>query len=75
MALRSSSQMAEMTNPKHIPHSPCRIVRIITKMMSPWHCTLNTRIMKISTNVVWPHITTNWVTTWENRISPGDTPG
>nr|CAI5824807.1 unnamed protein product [Callosobruchus analis] len=52
MAFLSSSQMAEMTNPKHIPHSPCRIVRMITRMISPWHCTLNTRIMKINTKVV-----------------------
>lgn len=60
--------------PKHMPQSPWRIVRMITQPMSPLHSTPNTRIMKINTRAVWPHITTNCVTTWENRISPGDTP-
>lgn len=60
--------------PKHMPHNPCRIVSMITQPISPLHCTPKTRIIKMSTKVVWPHITTNCVTTWENRISPGETP-
>lgn len=57
-----------------MPQSPWSIVSIITQPMSPLHSTPNTKIMKISTNAVWPHITTNCVTTWENSISPGVTP-
>lgn len=74
MAFRSNSQMADITKPKHIPHMPCNNVNIITPTISPLHVTSNTRIMKISTRAVWPHITTNWVTTCENRISNGVTP-
>lgn len=60
--------------PKHMPQSPWSIVSIMTQLISPLHSTSNTRIMKINTRAVWPHITTNCVTTWENKISPGDTP-
>jgi hypothetical protein len=61
-------------SPKHIPQSPWRIVRITAENTSPLHSTPNTRIMKMSTSAVWPHITTNWVITCENRISNGVTP-
>lgn len=74
MAFLSSSHMAEMTKPKHMPHKPCSKVMTITQKMSPLHVTPKTRIMKMSTRAVWPHITTNCVITCENRISPGDTP-
>lgn len=60
--------------PKHMPQSPWSIVNMMTQPIGPSHSTSNTRIMKISTRAVWPHITTNCVTTWENRISLGDTP-
>lgn len=74
MAFRSSSQMADITKPKHIPHIPCNNVSMMTPNISPLHVISNTRIMKISTSAVWPHITTNWVTTCEKRISKGVTP-
>lgn len=61
-------------SPKHMPHSPWSIVSMMTQPMSPLHSTLNTKIMKINTRAVWPHITTNCVITWENKISAGDTP-
>lgn len=60
--------------PKHIPHKPCRMVRIMTKFISPLHSTWNTTIINMSTSAVWPHITTNWVITCENNTSNGVTP-
>lgn len=46
----------------------------MTRNIFPLQVTPNTIIMKIKTRAVWPHITTNCVITWENRISPGETP-
>lgn len=70
----ASQRVISFSLPKHMPQSPWRIVSMITQPMSPLHSTPNTRIMKINTRAVCPHITTNCVTTWEKRISPGDTP-
>lgn len=72
--LTDTRMKSRLVLPKHMPQSPWRIVSMITQPMSPLHSTPNTSIMKINTRAVWPHITTNCVTTWENRISPGDTP-
>lgn len=63
-----------IVSPKHMPQSPWSIVNMMTQPISPLHSTSNTRIMKINTRAVWPHITTNCVITWENKISAGDTP-
>ncbi len=68
-------KMVDKSVPKHMPHKPCSSVRMITKTISPLHSTWNTTIMNISTKAVWPHMTTNWVMTWENRTSNGVTPG
>lgn len=74
MAFRSSSQIAEMTKPKHMPHKPWRMVRMITRKMSPLFVTPKTTIMNRRTSAVCPHMTTNCVTTCEKRISNGVTP-
>lgn len=74
MAFRSSSQIAEMTKPKHMPHKPWRMVRMITRKMSPLFVTPKTTIINRRTSAVCPHMTTNCVTTCEKRISNGVTP-
>jgi hypothetical protein len=60
--------------PKHIPHSPLSIVRMITHKRDPAQKILNTAKEKTSTITVCIVITTNCVTTCENRISGGVTP-
>lgn len=60
--------------PKHMPQRPWRIVSTITQPTCPWHSTVKATSMTIRTNAVWPHITTNWVITWEKMISAGKTP-
>lgn len=57
-----------------MPQRPWRIVKTITQPTCPWHSTVKATSMTISTNAVWPHITTNWVITWEKMISAGKTP-
>lgn len=55
--------------PKHIPHNPVRMVSKMTHVMLPCSVNPNIEKLKIKTNVVWPLIITNWVTTCENKIS------
>lgn len=61
--------------PKHMPHNPVRIVRIVTKTKSPSHVTSKTAKATIKTITVCPVITTNCVTTCPKRISVPVTPG
>lgn len=49
--------------PKHIPHSPVRIVKVVTQPISPSQVTLNTAKANTSTIMVCPVMTTNCVTT------------
>lgn len=74
MAFLSNSQTADMRNPKHMPQSPCRMVMQMTQMISPSQFTSYTTSMKRSTRIVWPTITTNCVTTCDNKTSMGVTP-
>lgn len=55
--------------PKHMPHSPVKTVSKITHVMSPFNVNPKNQKLKISTNVVWPHIIMNCVETCEKRIS------
>lgn len=55
--------------PKHMPQSPVNIVNRMTQVASPISVSPKIEKLNMSTNVVWPHIITNWVATWENRIS------
>lgn len=60
--------------PKHIPHSPVSMTSKITHTKSPLLVSSNTVKLKISTSVVWKHITRNCVTTCDVRISIAVTP-
>lgn len=68
------NQLCTLNLPKHMPQRPWRIVNTITQPSCPWHSTSKTASMKMSTNAVCPHITTNCVITWEKRTSAGVTP-
>lgn len=57
-----------------MPHNPVSNTSRITHSSSPFSVNSNTEKLKIKTSVVWKHITRNWVTTCENKISTPVTP-
>mgnify|MGYP005984914943 FL=1 len=65
----SFSQLHATTNPKHIPQSPVKIIRIETQNKLPFWVIPKIEKVQTKTMAACPNMTANWVKTCENSSS------